>query len=197
MDAQTFVFFGLAGSGKGTQVEFLIDFLKKRDNLECVHVSTGNEYRKLIESESYAGTLVKESITQGVLQPRFLTDTIFINVLISSLTPVKHLLTDGYPRTVEQSKSFEEMMKFFKRDIIKIIYIKIGDEEAIKRNLLRGRHDDTKEGMAKRIEEFKNNVVPSMNYFKGKEGYEIYTINGEQSRENVFKDIFNKLGYSF
>jgi len=197
MDAQTFVFFGLAGSGKGTQVEFLIDFLKKRDNLECVHVSTGNEYRKLIESESYAGTLVKESITQGVLQPRFLTDTIFINVLISSLTPVKHLLTDGYPRTVEQSKSFEEMMKFFKRDIIKIIYIKIGDEEAIKRNLLRGRHDDTKEGMAKRIEEFKNNVVPSMNYFKGKEGYEIYTINGEQSRENVFKDIINKLGYSF
>ncbi|MCX6751435.1 MAG: nucleoside monophosphate kinase [Candidatus Nomurabacteria bacterium] len=196
MQAQTFVFFGLAGSGKGTQVEFLMDFLKKRDSLECVHVSTGNEYRKLIESGSYAGTLVKESITQGVLQPRFLTDTIFINVLISSLTPIKHLLTDGYPRTVEQSKSLEEMMKFFKRDIIKIIYIKISDEEAIKRNLLRGRHDDTKEGMAKRVEEFNNNVVPSMNYFKGKEGYEIYTINGEQSREDVFKDIIKKLGFS-
>lgn len=195
MRAQTFVFFGLAGSGKGTQVEFLMDFLKKRDSLECVHVSTGNEFRKLIENGSYAGALVKESITQGVLQPRFLTDTIFINVLIFSLTPVKHLLTDGYPRTVEQSKSLEEMMKFFKRDIIKIIYIKISDEEAIKRNLLRGRHDDTKEGMAKRIEEFKDNVVPSMNYFKGKEGYEIYTINGEQNRGDVFKEIIKALNF--
>ena len=36
-----------------------------------------------------------------------------------------------------------------------------------------------------------------MNYFKNKEGYEIYTINGEQSKEDVFKDIINKLGYSF
>ena len=197
MQAQTFVFFGMAGSGKGTQVEFLIDFLKKKDNLECVQISTGNEYRKLIESGSYAGTLVKDSITQGVLQPRFLTDTIFTNVLISSLTPTKHLITDGYPRTIEQSRSFEEMMKFFKREEIKIIYIKISEEEAIKRNLLRGRHDDTKEGMAKRIEEYINNVIPAMDYFKGKEGYEIYTINGEQSIEDVHKDIINKLGYSF
>ena len=195
MQPQTFVFFGIAGSGKGTQVEFLMNFLKKRDNLECVQISLGNEYRKLIESGGYAGTLVKDSVTRGVLQPGFLTDAIFANVLISSLTPVKHLMTDGYPRTIEQSESFEKMMKFFKRDEIKIIYIKISEEEAIKRNLLRGRHDDTKEGIAKRFDEYVNNVVPSMNYFKDKTGYTIYTINSEQSREDVFKDIIKALNF--
>jgi len=90
---------------------------------------------------------------------------------------------------------FEEMMKFFKRDAIKIIYIELSEEEATKRNLLRGRHDDTKEGLTKRFNEYKNKVVPAMDYFKDKEGYEIHTINGEQSIEDVHKDIIKALGY--
>jgi adenylate kinase family enzyme len=86
-------------------------------------------------------------------------------------------------------------MKWYKRDNIKIIYIEVGEEEATKRNLLRGRHDDTPEGIKKRFEEYINNVLPAMNYFKGKDNYTIYTINGEQSVEDVHKEIINKLGF--
>ncbi len=195
MQPQTFVFFGQVGSGKGTQVELLAGILKKRDGRECVQTSTGNEYRKLVESGSYAGTLVKDSMTRGELQPNFLTDAIFTNILTSSLSPEKHLIADGYPRTVAQSEVFEAMMKFFKRGDIKIIYIEVGKEEAIKRMLLRGRHDDTKEGIAKRFDEYENNVIPAMNYFKNKEGYTIYTINGEQTVESVHKDIIKALNF--
>jgi adenylate kinase len=195
MQPQTFVFFGIIGSGKGTQVEFLVDILKKRDGGECVQTSTGNEYRKIIESGSYTGTLVKDSITRGELQPDFLTNAIFTNILTSSLTSEKHLIADGYPRTIVQSQTFEAMMKFFKREDIKIIYIEVGKEEAMRRNLLRGRHDDTNEGIAKRFDEYINNVIPAMNYFKNKEEYKIYTINGEQSREDVFKDIIKALNF--
>jgi thymidylate kinase len=35
-----------------------------------------------------------------------------------------------------------------------------------------------------------------MNYFKEKENYEIYTINGEQTIENVHRDIIKALNYS-
>ena len=34
-----------------------------------------------------------------------------------------------------------------------------------------------------------------MNYFKDKVGYKIYTINGEQTVENVHKDIIKALGF--
>ena len=44
----------------------------------------------------------------------FLTDAIVANILISSLNPERHLITDGYPREVTQSESFEKMMKFYK-----------------------------------------------------------------------------------
>ena len=197
MQGYTFVFFGIVGSGKGTQVKLLMDFLKSKDGREFVYAYPGNEYRKLAESGSYTGNIVKDSMTLGHLQPNFMTDSIVTNILVSSLSLEKHLIADGYPRTLAQSENFEEMMKFYKRENIKIIYIEVGKEEAMKRNLLRGRHDDTKEGIEKRFDEYIKNVIPSMNYFKEKAGYTIYTINGEQTVENVHKDIIIKLGYSF
>jgi adenylate kinase family enzyme len=197
MQSQTFVFFGQVGSGKGTQVKLLTDFLKSKDGRETVYAYPGNEYRKIIKSNSYTGALMKDSVSRGELQPGFFSDAIVTNILISTLSPDKHLITDGYPRAVDQSESFEKMMKFYKRENIKIIYIELSQEEAMKRNLLRGRHDDTKEGIEKRFDEYINKVVPAMNYFKDKAGYTIYTINGEQSIENVHKEIISKLGYSF
>jgi len=86
-------------------------------------------------------------------------------------------------------------MKFFKRKNIKIIYLEIGEKEAIRRNLSRGRDDDTKEGIKNRIEEYKNNVIPAINYFKNKENYQVFKINGEQSKEKVYKDIIKALNF--
>lgn len=195
MQPQTFIFFGIVGSGKGTQVQLLTDFLKAKDGKETVYASPGNEYRKLTQSDNYTSSLVKGPLSRGELLPGFLTDAIICNILISSLTPEKNLIADGYPRAVAQSVSFEEMMKFYKRGDIKIIYIEISKEEGIKRLKLRGRHDDTDEGIAQRFNEYINNVIPAMNYFKGKENYTIYTINGEQAVENVHKDIIKALGF--
>lgn len=195
MQPQTFVFFGIVGSGKGTQVKLLADFLKKKDGRGTVYVSPGKEYRNLVESDTYTGSLVKGPLSRGELLPGFLTDAIVTNILIYTLTPEKHLIADGYPRAVAQSMNFEKMMEFFKRDEIKIIYIEVNKEEGIKRNLLRGRHDDTKEGLEKRFEEYENNVLPAMNYFKNKKNYKIHPINGKQNVENVHQDIIKALGF--
>lgn len=193
MRPQTFVFFGIIGSGKGTQVKFLMDYVKEKTGGKMLYAGTGDEFRKLISSEIYTAKRVKESIEKGELQPDFLTTTLFTNILVNSLEEEEFLFADGYPRTVRQSESFCSMMKFYKRTDIKIIYIKISEKEAMERNLLRGRSDDTKEGIEKRIEEYKNNVIPAMNYFRNKEGYSILEINGEQTREEVFGDIIKAL----
>jgi adenylate kinase family enzyme len=67
--------------------------------------------------------------------------------------------------------------------------------EAMKRNFLRGRSDDTEEGLSKRFDEYVNNVVPAMDYFKDKENYTIYAINGEQPVKDVHKDIIKALNF--
>ncbi|MEK7459570.1 MAG: nucleoside monophosphate kinase [Patescibacteria group bacterium] len=193
MQKQTFIFFGIQGSGKGTQIELLKEYLKQKNNKESFYIYPGGEYRKQIESNSNMGKLINDSVTRGELQPDFLTTSLVTNLLTVSSLDNKHLFFDGYPRSIIQSESFEEMVHFFKFSNIKIIYIELSKEEAIKRNMFRGRHDDTEEGLNKRFGWYFDNVIPAMNYFKGKDGYEFLIINGEQSIEDVHKDIIKSL----
>lgn len=193
MQIDTYVFFGMVGSGKGTQVKLLMDSLKARDDKEVIYAYPGSEYRKLVQSGSYTGSLVKDSMARGELQPNFLTISIFVNVLITQLTNEKHFIADGYPRTLFQAESFEEMMAFYKRDNVKIIYLEVSKEESTKRNMLRGRGDDTEKGLAKRFDEYIEKVVPAMNYLRNLDRYELIEINGEQSIEDVHKDIIKAL----
>ncbi|KKS24368.1 MAG: hypothetical protein UU82_C0007G0039 [Candidatus Nomurabacteria bacterium GW2011_GWC2_41_8] len=77
MQPQTFVFFGIVGSGKGTQVKLLTDFLKARDVRETVYAGTGESFRKLLSSDTYVGSLIKDSMARGELIADFLTNAIF------------------------------------------------------------------------------------------------------------------------
>lgn len=193
---QTFIFFGIVGSGKGTQVELLEKYLKENNLAEdIVSTSTGAEYRKIIESGSYTAKIVKDILEKGQLQPNFLTISLFTNILVSFMKENTTFIADGFPRTIAQSEAFEKAMDFYGRDNIQIIYIELDKEEAVKRMKLRGRSDDTEEGIAKRFDEYVNNVIPSMNYFKDKQGYTIHTINGKQSKEEVHADIIKSLNF--
>lgn len=192
MESQTFIFFGIVGSGKGTQVKLLMDFLTKKDGKSCIYAYPGNEYRELMASGTQTAQLVQASMHKGELQPDFLTNAIFVNSL-KNLGPEKHMIADGYPRTVVQSETFIDIANFYGRKNIKIIYITLSKEEAIKRMQLRARHDDTEEGIKKRFEEYEKNIIPAMNYFRDKEDYEILTINGEQTIAEVHRDILKVL----
>ncbi len=191
----TFVFFGIVGSGKGTQVELLQKYLKDHNlSNDVLFTSTGNEYRKVVESGSYTGKLVKETLEKGHLQPNFLTISLFTNILIANMNENTSFIADGYPRTIAQSEAFESAMNFYNRDEVHVIYIELDKDEATKRMKLRGRSDDTDEGIAKRFDEYINNVIPSMNYFKDLKNYRMHTINGAQSIEQVHADIIKSLG---
>ena len=192
----TFVFFGIAGSGKGTQVELLKKYLTDKGVSEIAYCYPGGEFRKVIEANKLTGQLVKSTLDLGHLQPNFVTTTFFSSMVINAMdtNPNSCIIADGYPRTISQAVSFEEMVNFYSREDIKIIYIELSKEEATKRMKLRARSDDTDEGIAKRFDEYVNNVIPAMNYFKDKAGYTLYTINGEQTIEEVHQELINKLG---
>jgi adenylate kinase len=190
----TFVFFGIVGSGKGTQVEILEKYIKDKHLCEdVVLASPGVGYRKLINEGYYTGALVKTTLEKGYLQPDFLTIGLVTSNFAFSMKENSCIIADGYPRTIAQSEAFEKQLSYYSRTDVHVVYIELSKEEAIKRMKLRARSDDTDEGIAMRFDEYVNNVIPSMNYFKDKPGYALHTINGEQSIEAVHADIIKAL----
>ena len=69
-----FIFFGISGSGKGTQAKLLIDYLKKMDPAhETMYIETGARIREFIaDNAGYTRDVVKEIIDRGGLLPEFI-----------------------------------------------------------------------------------------------------------------------------
>ena len=194
MKSQTFIFYGIVGSGKGTQVNLLRKYLEDNNiSNDIIFISTGEEFRSILSGQSFTADLIKNSINTGKLIPDFLTTSLVVSKIRENIKEDSIIITDGYPRTVEQSKSFDEVMNFYNRHDVKIIYLELSKEEAIKRMKLRGRADDTDEGIANRFDEYKMNVIPSMEYFRDKEGYTIFTIDGSKTIEEVHEEIISKI----
>lgn len=192
--SQTFIFYGIVGSGKGTQVELLRKYLQESNiSDDILFISTGEEFRKILKEESFTSQTIKNLVNNGILVPDFFTTSLVVNYISKNIKENSTLITDGYPRTIEQSETFDKLMKFYGRTDIKIIYIELDKEEAIKRMKLRARTDDTDEAISNRFDEYEKNVIPSMNYFKDKEGYTIIKVNGKQSIEEVNQEVISKI----
>src|SRR3989344_4151398 len=156
MNPQTFVFFGIVGSGKGTQVKLLVEYLKQKYEYECVYIGTGEIFREILNSSpgtDFEREAERGILTSGRLMPDETTNKLVLEKIEAEVSSDKSAIFDGYPRTVIQSKFFEEVMKKYNRNKINIIYISLSGREAMKRNLLRARDDDTEEGLKKRFEE--------------------------------------------
>ena len=191
---KTYVFFGIVGAGKGTQVELLKKLMAERDARKIVYAYPGSEYRALTSGDSFTGSIVKAKLERGELQPDFLTVSVFTSILVKELTADCHLIADGYPRTVAQEEAFTSAMDFYGRKNVEIVYIEVSKEEVIARMKLRGRSDDTDEGITRRFFEYETHVIPAMQAMKAK-GFTLHTINGAQPIEAVHADIKKALGF--
>lgn len=97
------VMLGKPGAGKGSVCE---EFTK---NSDCIHLSTGDIFRKEIAAKTPLGILADSYISQGLLVPDDVTNNIIKNIL--SVNPNASYVFDGYPRTVNQAEALNKMMK--------------------------------------------------------------------------------------
>lgn len=176
------VFFGISGSGKGTQAEILA---KK---LNCPIVTTGDILRQnatnpAIKAATDAGQLVPDSITLGLLDQE----------LARIEADKKEFILDGSPRSIRQSEWLDQKVKSGQVKLTALINFKLSSEEALKRLKLRARHDDTDDSINQRFNFYLTSVIPAMEYLK-KQGYKLVDVDGNQSVEKVAEDISKSLG---
>ena len=194
MQPLTFIFAGPSGSGKGTQVDLLKQYLaKKTPTIPQFSSYTGDGFRALMQGTTLASHLAKKIQEVGGLQPEFLAVYLWADNLIKNVTGKEHLFIDGSPRKPAEAIVLDSALEFYKRDPIHLLLVDVSDAETKRRLLLRGRHDDTEEGITRRLGWYKTQVVPAIEYLKGRPTYRFHEINGEQTPEQVHAEIISQL----
>lgn len=171
------LFIGSQGSGKSTQAELLEQFLG------IPRISTGDIFRKIIQEDSDEGKRIKQILDSGQLVDDATTAEI-VRKRISEETFKNGFIMDGYPRTLEQINIFDPGFD-------KVLYLKLPDEEAVRRLLVRGREDDTEESIAQRLRLYHEQTDPILGYY-GKQGL-LIEIDGLGSIEEIQQRIREQL----
>lgn len=195
MQPQTFIFFGPSGCGKGTQAKLLQDELKNKDpERNIIYIETGQKFRELAEGNSFTAQKVKELMAKGGLAPVFLPIWIWTEMMMENITGNEHLFMDGMSRRLVEANVLDSALKFYERKNLTIISFEVSDEWATKLMKGRGRADDTDEEIKSRLAWYKENTMPAVEYFKNDPDYKFISINGEQTIEEVHREVMEKVG---
>ncbi len=196
MSPQTFVFVGRSGCGKGTQAELLRKHLVEKDPAtEIFYLETGANFREFIQGKEYSNKQAREVYENGERQPDFLAIWMWANELTKSFKGTEHLFFDGITRSLPEAMTFTTAMDFYGRKAT-IIYIDVSRGWSERHLLARGRADDKNlEEVKKRLDWFEKDSVQAIDYFNVHEAYDLLTINGEQTVEEVHGEILTKLGW--
>jgi len=194
MNSKAFIFFGRSGCGKGTQAKLLADFLKVKGR-EVIYIETGNQFREFIKTENYSGKLAGDILRDGRLIPIFLPIWIWTDILVKNFSGDQDLVLDGICRRKEEAIALDSAFDFYKIEKPNIILMNVSKDWSFTRMMERKRLDDSPEKIKNRLDWYEKSVMPSIDYFREKPGCNFIEINGEQSIENVHKDIIKALGF--
>lgn len=95
---------GLPGAGKGTQAAKIVE------EFGVAHISTGDMFRAAMANQTEMGVLAKSFIDKGELVPDEVTNGIVKERLARDDIKEKGFLLDGFPRTIEQAHSLDQIL---------------------------------------------------------------------------------------
>ena len=156
------IIFGPPGAGKGTQANNIVN------KFNLTQVSTGDLLRNEVQNKTDIGKDIENIISKG----DFATDEI-VNELIKNIIydPKKKnkLIFDGYPRSLNQAKNLDLLLKKTNQKIDFIFYLNVQKDTIIKRiekrKILEKRSDDNLTTILKRYDTYMETTKPVLDFY--------------------------------
>ena len=191
-----YIIIGKSGSGKGTQAKLLQSHLSDNGYKSVKHITTGGALREFVNSNnSYSAKLMRDIMAEGKSLPDFVAIWNWYNIFIDTLDREDSIILDGAPRKSNEAKLLDEAVAYYGYSDITVIYIDVTDAWAIDRLSERGRSDDSDMVKIKnKMEWFAADVLGVIDWYKNvNTNVKFVHVNGENSIEEVFSNIKNKL----
>jgi adenylate kinase len=145
------IFFGPAGAGKSVQGQIL----SARHGWRWL--SAGQLLR-----DSHDVQLI-QSMHSGDLVPEQRVNEIMKKALVSA-KEIDKVILDGYPRQFGQAKWLVETEPEHERSIKMVVVLEVPKGEILRRLKVRGRVDDTPEAIEKRLQIYRQEIYPILDY---------------------------------
>ena len=209
------ILLGKAGAGKDTQMDLL------REKMGFDYIGSGELLRERKGINDFTGNKISQTIDNGGLVLTPVIFQLWVKKLeeLKNRGDIKGIIIDGSPRKIKEAFLLDEALEWYEwNKNTKVLLIDITDEEAIERigkrrycsqckeiyihdgkiekcpkcgGELTQREDDQAEGIKKRLDWFKEEVEPVINYYRERD--RLIAIDGKQSIEKVFEDILKNL----
>ena len=176
------LFVGPPGSGKGTQA------MAVASRLGIPHISTGEMFRQHVRGGTDLGKQVQALMEAGEYVP----DEVTSKMLAERLTHAdvtQGFILDGFPRTLAQAQLLDELLGSASLD--RVISLEVEDDQLIGRMLSRGRADDTPDAIRRRLEVYRNQTAPLLDFYSGRGLIE--PVNGSGSIDLITERIMGVL----
>ena len=176
------VMLGGPGSGKSTYTEYLIK------HFNITHIYPGGMLRKEVEKGTEIGKIAKSIIDRG----EFVPNQIVLDLIKKKVeqSPQGYVL-DGWPRYMQQVEDMEKNEIGYDY----AVFLDVSRDEVMRRLLARGRADDTEEIISNRIELYKKETGPVIEYMRKRPGFlEIKAEGGtpEETANEIIRRIENE-----
>ncbi len=182
------VFLGPPGVGKGTQAQ------RVSTHLGAVHISTGDILRQAVREKSEVGKKVEQVLAEGQL----VGDDLMVEIVQERLSKPDaqgRFLLDGFPRTIAQAEALNVFLTRNGRPLPFAVLLNADSEEIARRLLARanqeGRSDDTPQTVAKRLEVYRNQTKPVVEYYEQRG--RLVRVDGMGTMDEVFTRLCREL----
>ena len=198
------ILMGPPGAGKGTQGERLAD------ELGVPRYGTGDMLRDARREGTELGRRAAEYMDAGELVP----DEVILGIVREALErpeAVDGFVFDGFPRTLEQAMGLRDVLRQRDEEIDAVFYLEVPEEELVRRlssrrvcgdcgNVQRARdgedctecggelyqrEDDRPETVRRRLEVYRRQTEPVLEWYRRRSAVPVVEIDGTGSVEDV------------